>query len=71
MVIKTRKNALIFASLQELAAPLAGKPALVSALTLMAVYASLDFPGYAPFLLIPIAVVARTFHRSSRSSAVA
>ncbi len=64
MVIKTRKNALIFASLQELAAPLAGKPALVSALTLMAVYASLDFPGYAPFLLIPIAVVARTFHRS-------
>jgi len=64
MVIKTRKNALILASLQELAAPLAGKPALVSALTLMAVYASLDFPGYAPFLLIPIAVVARTFHRS-------
>ncbi|WP_290733519.1 MULTISPECIES: DNA internalization-related competence protein ComEC/Rec2 [unclassified Fibrobacter] len=43
---------------------MAGKPALVSALTLMAVYASLDFPGYAPFLLIPIAVVARTFHRS-------
>ncbi len=64
MVIKTRKISLILASLQELAAPLAGKPALVSALTLMAVYASLDFPGYAPFLLIPIAVVARTFHRS-------
>lgn len=64
MVKKTRKNVLNLASLQELAAPLAGKPALVSALTLMAVYASLDFPGYAPFLLIPIAVAARTFSRS-------
>lgn len=64
MVKKTRKNVLNLASLQELAAPLAGKPALVSALTLMAVYASLDFPGYAPFLLIPIAIAARTFSRS-------
>lgn len=61
---KTRKNARIQCNLQELTAPLAGKPALVSALTLMALYASLDFPGYAPFLLIPVAVAARTFPRS-------
>ena len=61
---KTRKNARTLCNLQELTAPMAGKPALVSALTLMALYASLDFPGYAPFLLIPIAVAVRTFPRS-------
>ena len=51
-------------NLQELTAPLAGKPALVSALSLMALYAGLDFPDYAPFLLIPIAIAVRGFPRS-------
>jgi len=50
--------------MRELMDPLAGKPALVAAMTVMAVYASLDAPAFAPALLIPVAMSVRFFPRS-------
>ena len=50
--------------MRELMDPLAGKPALVAAMTVMAVYASLDASAFAPALLIPIAMSVRFFPRS-------
>lgn len=51
-------------SAEELLAPLAAKPALVAALTLMATYGSLDAPDYAPLLLIPVALSVFAFPKS-------
>ena len=51
-------------NIRDLINPIAGKPALVSSLTVMAVYASLDAPTYAPFLLVPIALTVHFFPRS-------
>ena len=48
----------------ELLAPIVGKPALMSALVLMGTYASLDFPAYAPALLLTLAVANHIFPRS-------
>jgi len=50
--------------MRELMDPLAGKPALVAAMTVMAVYASLDAPAFAPALLIPVAMSVSFFPRS-------
>ncbi|MBO7512712.1 MAG: DNA internalization-related competence protein ComEC/Rec2 [Fibrobacter sp.] len=51
-------------NMRDLIEPIAGKPALASALTVIAVYASLDAPFYAPFLLFPVAVAVHFFPRS-------
>ena len=51
-------------SWRDLLVPLAGKPAFVSALALMATYASLDCPNYAPFLLAVVLVSFRFFPKS-------
>lgn len=52
------------ASLRDLLSPLTGKPALTCALVLMGVYASIDCPEFAPFLLIPIILFLRYFPKS-------
>ncbi len=51
-------------SWRDLLVPLAGKPAFVSALALMATYASLDCPNYAPFLLAIVLASFRIFPKS-------
>lgn len=48
-------------SLQDLLTPLTGKPALTSALVLMATYASFNCPEFAPVLLLPLAMSIRFF----------
>ena len=61
---KQSRKALFLQNMQELINPLAGKPALTAALTVMAVYAGLDTGIYAPFLLLPIAFTTRFFPKS-------
>lgn len=61
---KHRRLDKIKASLSDLLAPLTGKPALTASLVLMAVYASIDCPEFAPFLLIPIILFLRFFPKS-------
>ena len=51
-------------SWRDLLAPLTGKPALACALALMATYASLDCPEYAPILLFLILAAFRFFPKS-------
>ena len=51
-------------NIHELTNAVAGKPALASALAVMAVYAGLDEPFYAPFLLLPVALAVHFFPRS-------
>jgi len=51
-------------SLKELIEPLTGKPALTCALALMALYASLDCPEFALFLMIPVGICLWCFPRS-------
>ncbi|MCQ2060900.1 MAG: DNA internalization-related competence protein ComEC/Rec2 [Fibrobacter sp.] len=63
---KTRKWTNFQQSLRELLQPLTGKPALLSALALMATYASLDFPNYALALLLPIALTIHFFPKSDQ-----
>ena len=41
---------------ESLLMPLAGKPALVSAMVVMTVFAAFDYPEYAPILLFPVAL---------------
>ncbi len=51
-------------SWRDLLSPLTGKPALACALALMATYASLDCPEYAPVLLALVLVSFRFFPKS-------
>jgi len=50
--------------MSDLLAPLAGKPALVASLTVMATYASMDCPAYAVALLAPVVIFAHFFPKS-------
>ena len=61
---KCSKIRKIKASLQDLLAPLTGKPALTCAIVLMAVYAALDCPEFALVLLLPVAACIRFFPKS-------
>lgn len=63
---KTNRKELFLQNIRDLINPIAGKPALVSSLTVMAVYASLDTPTYAPILLLPIALTVHFFPKSVR-----
>lgn len=61
---KQNRKAILLQNMRDLMDPLAGKPALVAALTVMATYASLDAPEFAAALLAPIAICTRFFPRS-------
>ena len=61
---KQNRKAILLQNMLELIDPLAGKPALVASLTVMATYASLDTPTFAVALLLPIAICTRFFPRS-------
>ena len=61
---KQNRKAVLLQNMRDLMDPLAGKPALVAALTVMATYASLDAPEFAVALLAPIAICTRFFPRS-------
>ena len=61
---KTNWKEVFLRNIRDLTDPIAGKPALASALAVMAAYASLDAPFYAPFLLLPVALAVHFFPRS-------
>ena len=61
---KTNRKEVFLRNIRDLTDPIAGKPALASALAVMAAYASLDAPFYAPFLLLPVALAVHFFPRS-------
>lgn len=54
---KTSKKQRLKKDLLQLLEPLTGKPALISALVVIAAFASLDNPSFAAALLIPIAIL--------------
>lgn len=61
---KKRFSTFFRTSWQELLAPLTGKPALACAIALMATYASLDCPAYAPVLLAIVLAAFPCFPKS-------
>lgn len=61
---KYKKRNLLEESINQLVGYLAGKPALTSAIAIICVYAGLDFPDHAPFLLIPLAISIKFFPRN-------
>ena len=61
---KTNRKQVFLQNIRDLTNPIAGKPALAASLTVMAVYASLDAPLYAIFLLIPVAFATHFFPKS-------
>ena len=61
---KTSKKQRFREELLQLLTPLTGKPALLSAIVVMALFASLDNPAFAAVLLFPIALGTHFFSRS-------
>ena len=60
----TNRKQVFLQNIRDLTNPIAGKPALAASLAVMAVYASLDAPLYAPFLLFPVAFATHFFPKS-------
>ena len=63
MKTKLNRKILFSSDLIQLCTPLLGKPALVSSVIVVATYASMDCPRYAPFLLLPIILATHYFSR--------
>ena len=63
MKTKSNRKILFSSDLIQLCMPLLGKPALFSSVIVVATYASMDCPRYAPFLLLPIILATHYFSR--------
>ena len=63
MTSKCLKKHAFSVDFMQILAPLAGKPALLSSITIIIVFASLDAPAFAPTLLLPIALATHFFSR--------
>ena len=60
---KWNKKHALSADFVQMLSPLAGKPALLSAIVIIAVFASLDAPAFAPALLLPLVIATHFFPR--------
>lgn len=63
MSSKWNKKHALSADFVQMLSPLVGKPALLSAIMIIAVFASLDTPTFAPALLLPLVIATHFFPR--------
>ena len=60
---KWRKKHTLSADFEQMLSPLVGKPALLSSVIIIALFASLDAPTFAPALLLPLVLATHFFHK--------
>ena len=63
MSSKWNKKHALSADFVQMLSPLVGKPALLSAIIIIAVFASLDAPTFAPALMLPLVIATHFFPR--------
>lgn len=63
MICRNSHSAFFWKQMEQLLAPLSGKPALLSSIVIAISFASLDTPSFAPALLIPLIFIIHVFPR--------